>query len=587
MRGKLKQTGNHRMNLCLSFSKLRLVAFFITLLGGLLFLNQAAAFAEERVWTGGGDNNNFSTSGNWDPSGAPQSGDSLTIPLEAAFSSCTEVELNNDLDAQSVTLAGLTVTGSKPAECFEQIKLTGNDLALSGNIVGSSQEGLFQALYTDTNIIATATINIDKIYSTGSLAVGANSVTLRSSNFGGGISGTGSLTLSGFPVGGGGTGGGCDFGTATPRPFSGDSSGFSGSIIVAENGFITITSRATDVARHASSITQSGGGIAFLLDANQDMTFAKPITLNGPIYVRQARVNSNCDLPLAAKKLFLTNVVAQSGTRFALYDLSLADVEFTGSLSGAGNVTVEPGHPTDRYVKLPDGTILRSALKTTVVNQANKSTYCSPTYGLQWSVSQNNKWLINVDCRGTESSSTTIYGIVGGTGRLGSVVIENGGIIAPGESPGTLTVDNLEFEQGGIYEFEIAGSDCACKWDQIKVNGTVNLGNGTLKVIPLGGFTPTQGQSFTIIDNDDGTDPVQGTFAGLPEGATVEVNGVAWFTISYQGGDGNDVVLTVLPGVGDAGEANASQTGIVLVGLTLAGAAIVKGRGWVMGRIRG
>src|SRR5262249_47014075 len=53
---------------------------------------------------------------------------------------------------------------------------------------------------------------------------------------------------------------------------------------------------------------------------------------------------------------------------------------------------------------------------------------------------------------------------------------------------------------------------------------------------------PANGTQFILINND-GVDPVSGTFAGLPEGGTVFVGG-APFTISYVGGDGNDVVLT-------------------------------------------
>jgi hypothetical protein len=37
---------------------------------------------------------------------------------------------------------------------------------------------------------------------------------------------------------------------------------------------------------------------------------------------------------------------------------------------------------------------------------------------------------------------------------------------------------------------------------------------------------------------------VNGTFAGLPEGATVTANNGVHFTISYHGGSGNEVVLT-------------------------------------------
>src|SRR5262249_42318131 len=60
------------------------------------------------------------------------------------------------------------------------------------------------------------------------------------------------------------------------------------------------------------------------------------------------------------------------------------------------------------------------------------------------------------------------------------------------------------------------------------------------------GFGPS-GHHFTIIDNG-GFSPVSGTFSGLPEGALIAV-GPRIFSISYQGGDGNDVVLTRLPSV--------------------------------------
>src|SRR5439155_13752439 len=48
-----------------------------------------------------------------------------------------------------------------------------------------------------------------------------------------------------------------------------------------------------------------------------------------------------------------------------------------------------------------------------------------------------------------------------------------------------------------------------------------------------------------IIRNDS-TDPVNNTFASTPEGASLNISGQQ-FTISYVGGDGNDVVLTALP----------------------------------------
>jgi predicted outer membrane repeat protein len=71
------------------------------------------------------------------------------------------------------------------------------------------------------------------------------------------------------------------------------------------------------------------------------------------------------------------------------------------------------------------------------------------------------------------------------------------------------------------------------------MTGSVDLGNATLNIIL--GFTPALGQTFTIINNQS-TAAVTGTFNGLPEGAVFTVGG-SYFRITYQGGDGNDVVL--------------------------------------------
>jgi hypothetical protein len=82
---------------------------------------------------------------------------------------------------------------------------------------------------------------------------------------------------------------------------------------------------------------------------------------------------------------------------------------------------------------------------------------------------------------------------------------------------------------------------------QVNVSGAVNLNGATLSAT-VNNFTPTMSQTFTIINND-GMDAVNGTFAGLPQGATTIFGGFA-FRISYFGGVGlNDVTLTRVPQV--------------------------------------
>jgi hypothetical protein len=51
--------------------------------------------------------------------------------------------------------------------------------------------------------------------------------------------------------------------------------------------------------------------------------------------------------------------------------------------------------------------------------------------------------------------------------------------------------------------------------------------------------------SFTVISNVSSV-PIDGTVANLPDGATITVNG-ATLQASYEGGDGNDPTLTVVP----------------------------------------
>ncbi|MFM7072990.1 MAG: autotransporter-associated beta strand repeat-containing protein [Planctomycetota bacterium] len=135
---------------------------------------------------------------------------------------------------------------------------------------------------------------------------------------------------------------------------------------------------------------------------------------------------------------------------------------------------------------------------------------------------------------------------LGGSGSVGgSVAVNLGGTLSPGNSPGTLSSGSVTFASGSTYLVEIDGAN-AGQFDRLNVTGAVALGSATLSLAL--GYTPSAGTAFTIIDND-GNDAVSGVFSGLPEGmvfaATTGANS-ATFQITYQGGTGNDVVLTAL-----------------------------------------
>ncbi|TAH33275.1 hypothetical protein EYC58_01445 [Candidatus Saccharibacteria bacterium] len=148
------------------------------------------------------------------------------------------------------------------------------------------------------------------------------------------------------------------------------------------------------------------------------------------------------------------------------------------------------------------------------------------------------------------------------------------GTIAPGNSPGKITVtDTFVLGDTGVYQAEILNKD---SYDQI-LAGDVSL-NGALDLSFLPGGSVTQGDTFTIISNT-GTNPVNGEFSNLAQGAQITVGG-ATFSINYQGGDGNDVVLTAIntataPGAPNTGFFAPTLANPVVIALLGLGSMIV------------
>jgi fibronectin-binding autotransporter adhesin len=130
---------------------------------------------------------------------------------------------------------------------------------------------------------------------------------------------------------------------------------------------------------------------------------------------------------------------------------------------------------------------------------------------------------------------------LGGTGIV-SQIGGTGGLISPGPGKAALQSGSLSLNAGHTLALELGGTNSGVNADVLRVTGAVNLANTAL------GLTLTAagkaGAQYLLLDND-GADAVVGTFNGLPEGATLTVNGIL-FQISYNGGTGNDVVITQL-----------------------------------------
>jgi hypothetical protein len=106
---------------------------------------------------------------------------------------------------------------------------------------------------------------------------------------------------------------------------------------------------------------------------------------------------------------------------------------------------------------------------------------------------------------------------------------------------GQATVAGLTLGSTATLAMDINGTNVGSQYDQWLVNGGVTLGNAALSTSYTAGSNVALNTQFILIAND-AADAVSGTFAGLPEGAT----NAGLFKISYVGGTGNDVVLTLV-----------------------------------------
>jgi len=312
--------------------------------------------------------------------------------------------------------------------------------------------------------------------------------------------GTGTMTLSGA------------------NTYSGATTASAGVLDVQNNTALGATAGATTVA----------GGAALQLDGS-GLVVAEPVTLNGTGIAGGGALRQVANTNTWSGAITLgsaARVNADAGT--LTVSGGITNGGFLLTVGGAGNTTVSTTVISGTGGLTKDGT-------GTVTLSAN-NTYTGTT-----TVSAGTL-LVN----GSQGSSAVSLngGTLGGTGTVGAITSTgSGGSVAPGVGVGILTSGNVNWSSGSPgFVVQLNGTTAGTGYDQLNVTGSVNLGGATLSGTL--GFSPPNGTNFTIINNDGG-DAVIGTFAGLPEGSTVVLSGQS-LQISYVGGTGNDVVLSVV-----------------------------------------
>jgi len=141
----------------------------------------------------------------------------------------------------------------------------------------------------------------------------------------------------------------------------------------------------------------------------------------------------------------------------------------------------------------------------------------------------------------------TAGGLLGGTGTVGAV-IATGGTLSPGDpvtSTGVLHAGAISLDSASTFTAQVNGTTPGSGYDQLNVNGPVNLdsdhGAGATLSLSVG-YASQVGDSYTLIHSTGG---ITGTFASLPQGTIFTLGGNR-FSISYTANGGTDVVVTRL-----------------------------------------
>ena len=486
------------------------------------------------------------------------------------------------LDASALALVDLTMTGAITIQAdgdnlpaaFSQLILsnTANILRAPTLTVGASSTAgtNLLTLGTGTNVINVNTFNIGtggRDAGNVSFAGAGGSIVVRNQagtgratfNLGTGTSATGIGATNTFNVGGHNADlllGAVNIGTQ-PRSATWTSTFTfdTGTLDMTSLELATTTQTAesgngASLARITNATVNLGGGTVTIgsgiLSMGEIMgtdytVVARPHTMNAVVNISGGTVNigatAGVSITMATLSVTGTNTAALASN--ATLNITGGVTTLAGSIvRGALSGSSSGGFAATATVNIASGTLnvvgpIGSAALSIPVNKTTAGTA---------TLSGN-----------TFAGATTVSGgIFNLTGNTSALTVAPGATLVPNPAGAVLITAAGNYAQNGPLNMEIAHATndvAGTDYDQIKVTGTVTLGGAlSMGYTGVGAFTPTTGQLYTLIDNDGTTDPVSGIFSGFPEGFVFPV-GTVNMRISYVGGDGNDVTLSIATGV--------------------------------------
>jgi autotransporter-associated beta strand protein len=216
----------------------------------------------------------------------------------------------------------------------------------------------------------------------------------------------------------------------------------------------------------------------------------------------------------------------------------------------AGELTVGTNNRSTTFAGIIQDTSFFSGGELQKIGAGTLTLTGANTYAGSTTVKAGNLKINNSSGSGTGTGAVRVKGgTLSGRGTIaGAVTIGtglSGGILSPGdENTGTLTIQSdVTFKTASTYAYNINTN--AAQADELIAKG-VRINRGVVFcIVAFGHSQIAVGTVFTVIDNTAAT-PISGAFVNLRDGSTFVAAGNR-FQVSYEGGDGNDLTLTVVP----------------------------------------
>jgi hypothetical protein len=481
------------------------------------------------TWTGGGGDNNWDTPANWNTDSVPGSGDDVTINIAANVVHSNDVDdsINSLTSTEPLTISGGTLSIASASTIGGALTISGGTLTGAGNV---SVSGLVT--------LASGTLS-------GSGALNANGG--MQINPGGGV-----FHLDGSIV---------NNAAGQTATWSGNNGNVS--VISVSDGsvFNNLGTFVIDAFADYNQLPNSGAAATFnnLGSVTVSGTPLGPVTFSVPFNMTAGSV----DIQGNGGQLVLGGGGSITGGSFNIESGGALDLGAPYSFGPTTTITGAGALSSDAPATVPTNI-------GAVILPGNYA-FTGTTNVLNGT--------LQVD--GSLTGSVVTFpaasdGELSGTGTVGGIT--GSGAVSPGDgnSPGILTADG-DVVQPAAFLPILNGPDPGTGYSQLVSTGQVELNDCSF--FPQLGFTPTDGEQFTIIKSDA---PIVGTFDKLPEGASLTINNVP-FTITYKGGDGDDVVLTqaikpaapTVTGISPSSGPAAGGTPVTITGIGFTGATAV------------